>query len=499
MRRRGTRGKLKRRLVAVALGALLAAGALELSLQAAGLVLRASDSERAEHDGQLHERRVLCLGACYTVGVGSPPELSYPSQLEELLEAGGYPVSVINGGVRGKSVAWFARYIDQMLREAKPEILIVNVNDRLVFSAQTLASAEAAGGAGSRKLKRLLNHSLLYKAVSLALAEPPPQTGLPPEWWGVGCDAPDGRDYLAHRIQELEKVAAERPDDESVWTELAAQRAERLDYEGALEAASRAIAIRGEASGELLRALLDYNIALRRYAEAVRVMERLREDEVYRATFEGKVAEWEATSYSMLGRLRYQIDYAEYLAIYGDLEEAVRLSEEVNEAMPGKVTASDRLDFYRALAEAGDEPLPEQAPIRTEALFSKDELELTGSGRLGIFEENEDPGKLSDPEEAARYYRLALTASLQTVLAAADPLGVHVVIENLSSLPEQQPIIREVCDELGLTLVDLQSALAAHPRRDELLHPQQNLRLSPAGNRFIAETLYQTLQDEGLL
>jgi len=489
--------------MAVTLGAVLAAGALELSLQVASLALRASDAERAERDGPLAERRVLCLGACYTVGVGSPPELSYPSQLEEIIsERGGDAVSVINGGVRGQSITFFARYINGMLREARPEILIINVNDRLVYSANELAEAAANDSAWSevgRRMSRTLSHSLLYRAVSLAVSEPPPTTGLPGHWWSDGRAGADGRDFLALQIEELEAAVQATPRDATRWLELAAFRAERLDYEGAIEAAQQAASLEGEESTALRRSLLDYNIGLRRYGEAQRILARIRDDHAYELASEADLESRSRSLQGVKGRIRYKILRAEHLAIYGDLQEAVRLSEAIVLAMPGKVSANDRRDFYRALHEAGDEPLPERAPIRSDALFAKSEQALTGAGRLGLYEEDADPMAQADSETAARFYRQALASNLVTILSETEPLGVHVVVENLSSLPDQQPIIRETCEALGLPLVDLQGALARHPDREALLHPEQNLRLSPAGNRLIAETLYAAMVDQGLL
>ena len=79
---------------------------VESGLQLVRLAAAASDSARSAHarETQGGELRVLCLGACYTVGVGTPADQSYPAHLERALEARGLDAVVLNRGVRGRSI-----------------------------------------------------------------------------------------------------------------------------------------------------------------------------------------------------------------------------------------------------------------------------------------------------------------------------------------------------------------------------------------------------------
>ena len=107
---------LRHRLTLLAAGLLGGLLVLEGGLRVAGTALKQRDDRHTEAAG-LSEHRVLALGACYTVGVGSRPHESYPRQLEGLLEER-HPeqeLSVVNGGIRGKSIAYFATYIEAIL------------------------------------------------------------------------------------------------------------------------------------------------------------------------------------------------------------------------------------------------------------------------------------------------------------------------------------------------------------------------------------------------
>ena len=145
-------------------GTLLGLVLVEGGLQALGLAVASRDALRTGHalrsrDGDL---RVLCLGACYTIGIGTPPEAAYPAQLERLLDEGGHDTVVVNGGQRGKSIDYFSGEIETLLDEHQPDILVVGVNRRT--SLQPSDPLELP----------LVSHLILPKLVQLAVSPPPP-------------------------------------------------------------------------------------------------------------------------------------------------------------------------------------------------------------------------------------------------------------------------------------------------------------------------------------
>jgi hypothetical protein len=119
--------------------------------------------------------------------------------------------------------------------------------------------------------------------------------------------------------------------------------------------------------------------------------------------------------------------------------------------------------------------------------------------RYGVYQATSGHQEEVSAAEAEERFRVVLGHYLSTIVRAARGRGVPVVVENLSSLQAQAPVIADLTAAHGVPLVDLQGALAAHPDRKSLLHPTMNLRLSAAGNRFVAEQIYAVLDAEGVL
>ncbi len=493
---------LGRRLGLLGAGLLGGLVLLELGLQGVGVVVRDLDEQHKATD-TLSENRVLALGACYTVGVGSEPHESYPRQLEALLDErrASADLSVINGGVRGKSIAYFADYIDAMLDDAGADVVIVNVNDRVSWSVEDVAELERGETGTARRLDRTLAHLALYRVVKLALSEPPPETGLPEDWWGSGPGGQDGVDQLSHAIADAEAAVAESPEDPEAWQELARLSEKRLDVDRAIEAHTRALTLEGgRPASHHHRQLMRIHAGQRRYQQASVHLEQARtatpgyQQQLYG---ELKRTKRRVAADDPLEAMVYKLRLADYYALFGEPSQALRVLEEVVVAMPSMVQARDMLAFYGAVASG--EPLPAQAAIELDALFTKQEGGQGGAARYGVYEATLEEEAQVSAEEAAERFRAVLRRHLGAILRAADARDVPVLVENLSSLPAQQPIIAEVCAEYGVTLVDLQGAIAAHPDRAALLHPTLNLRLSAAGNRFVAERIYAALDTEGLL
>jgi len=493
----------RRRLTLLAAGLLGGLLVLEGGLRIAGAAVKTRDDRHTTAAG-LSDHRVLALGACYTVGVGSRAHQSYPRQLEALLDER-HPeldLSVVNGGIRGKSIAYFADYIDAILDDVRPEVLIVNVNDRLTWTPDDVAALQGVLDSpvalARRKADRLLGGLVLYRVVRLALTPPPDQTGLPKDWWSQGPGGQDTTDQLAQAIAQAEAAVARDPQDPVAWTELARLSERRLDPERAIQAHQRAIELGG---GRPLshhhRQLARTYAGLRQHAAAARHL-----DEARSATegYQWMLAEQLRNDRvavppgDPLEAMVHQVKEADYHALFGDLQESVRLLQEVVDTMPSMLQAHDMLLFYRALQRSlsTGQPLAEQAPVDRAALFDKDH---TGEARFGVASPQAAEGE-TDAEERLR---VVLEDSLRRIVRAAEARDVAVIVENLSSLPAQASTIEALTEAYDLPLVDLQGALAIHPDRASLLHPTLNLRLSAEGNRFVAEQIYAALEEEELL
>jgi len=75
--------------------------------------------ERAITDYQ--KNSIICIGDSFTVGLGLPVELTYPRQLEQLLQ---YPV--LNFGLDGASNQWIKRKLGVILKYFTPPTIIVH-------------------------------------------------------------------------------------------------------------------------------------------------------------------------------------------------------------------------------------------------------------------------------------------------------------------------------------------------------------------------------------
>ncbi len=495
-----------RRLAALVGGLVGGLVVLEVLLQLAGVVVRQLDESHKQSEG-LSDHRVLALGACYTVGVGSEPHESYPRQLEALIGERDpeLDLSVVNGGIRGKSIAYFATWIDAMLDDAEPQVVIVNVNDRLTYTADDAAEAATGRSGSRRKVDRALSKLVLYRVLKLALTPPPPETGLPEDWWSAGPGGDDGDDQLSHAILQAEAAVQDTPGDPQAWAELAKLAEKRLDHDRAIHAHEEALQLEGgRPASHHHRQLLRIHAGQRRHAEAARQLDRARTATPdYQTILYGQLkrTKRQVADDDPLEAMVYKLRLADYYALFGDLGDAIRVLQEVVTAMPSMVQARDMLDFYQALerSRSTGEPLPEQARVQLDALFTKQDGDQGGAARFGVYEATTGDQPAVSAAEAEARFRTVLAHNLQEILRAADARGIPVIVENLSSLPAQGPVIAEVTGAYGVPLVDLQGAIAAHPARAALLHPTLNLRLSPQGNRFVAEQIYAALDAEGLL
>lgn len=64
---------------------------------------------------------VICIGDSFTVGLGLPFELTYPQQLQKIIN---YPV--LNFGLNGASNDWIARKLKTILSHFTPPVIVVH-------------------------------------------------------------------------------------------------------------------------------------------------------------------------------------------------------------------------------------------------------------------------------------------------------------------------------------------------------------------------------------
>lgn len=86
-----------------------------------------------------NEFRILTLGNSFTVGMGAPEGLSYPAQLEKILNSERAKslkkIKVINKGINNVNSAQVLRLLDEFLVETQPQLVIIGVGQANSFNS----------------------------------------------------------------------------------------------------------------------------------------------------------------------------------------------------------------------------------------------------------------------------------------------------------------------------------------------------------------------------
>ncbi|MBI4880287.1 MAG: hypothetical protein HY812_11615 [Planctomycetes bacterium] len=152
------------------LAALVTLFALEGALRLAAL------AGRGLRGGARGRVTILCVGDSHTYGLHVLPPLSYPAQLQALLDPSGRETGVLNYGVPGRNSSVLLRELPRYLEETAPRAVLVEVgfNDTWNFDG----AAEAEDGPGSRAL---FASSRLLRMVRLLLLGQRGREPAPPD------------------------------------------------------------------------------------------------------------------------------------------------------------------------------------------------------------------------------------------------------------------------------------------------------------------------------
>jgi tetratricopeptide (TPR) repeat protein len=488
-----------RRSRAIFLGFLLGVLALELLLRGVGFAISLSD-DRQRATASDGSRRVLCLGACYTIGLGSEPEQSYPAQLQDML-AEQYPqdpVAVINGGVRGKSLDYFSGRIETILDQTEPQVLVLNINDRIRFQAAELD--ELHRGPLRASLHWLGDYLVLARVLLLAIEGSPEDTGMPESWWEEAGSSETGGDQLEQEIAELEAVLRDDPEDIDALLRLARAFARRADFQSSIRVHDQLIELKPHKPSNYVRRAED-RIMAKDFKGAWQDLQLIPQrfpdfhDKHWTTASEGREEHQDDETWVHRNKR-----LAIYYLAWGKPEKAAELVSEVQTRRPGTAWSHDYADFVAAVLQAleSGESVASQLPT-ADVLFERMEgSDIATVARYGLFEED-GLDVQADAAQAAESFELLLRHHLERVKRATDERGIALIVENMSSRPEQQRVLEEVCADLDIPLVPLQERLANHAQRAQLLHPSQSLRLSAEGNAFMAREILpvvvQALED----
>ncbi len=460
------------RLLRVIGGGLAGVALLELALQGLGLGLGLLDAQRRGPGGG--DFTVLCLGACYTLGLGLPADQSYPALLEDALRDHhpGLDARVVNGGVRGKNIDHFSANIEALLDAHQPDVVVVNINRRLDGSAEALAAAQAPPA------PRPWDALVLPRLVGLVLHPPAPG----------GTPAPAAEGTLSARVRATEQ----RPDDPAAWAALATALIERDELGPALAAWHTHLALSPDPRPAQHMRLFGLLVGTGDFAGAAETLALVRQRW---PDFAQALARRSAQKRRETARadtdmvLREAIDEARVAIVRGGPAELARAAGLLEGALardPDTAEAWSLLAFLRWTAGETLDP--------ADALGARAALVQDADVAHGL-----RAGSVADADAARDTMETLLALHIARIAAAAEARGARVVLENLSTLPAQQAALARIAAGRDLPLVDLQGGILAHPDRRRLFHSAQHLRLSADGNHWIADQIHAQLDAEELV
>lgn len=166
--------QLRKRLIVFSIGLLLCLLILEFSLRVVGVyyVSRSETDKTVDPDAQVV---VLSIGDSVTFGIGAPQGMSYPEQLERLLnDAGdGRKYIVINRGRPAQNSAQLLTRLENQLKQFKPDIVTILIgaqNQANYFGFQEYLSKQKKKEENAfYRIHNIFDHIRIYKFVRLML------------------------------------------------------------------------------------------------------------------------------------------------------------------------------------------------------------------------------------------------------------------------------------------------------------------------------------------
>ncbi|OGS13877.1 MAG: hypothetical protein A2234_03400 [Elusimicrobia bacterium RIFOXYA2_FULL_58_8] len=156
----------KEKIAVLLAGALFVVVCVELGLRVFGSFYekRAIPPSNARPGGL----KVLCLGDSFTVGLGAPPDKSYPSRLQSAFNAKqpGVPVTVVNGGVVTQNSSQLLSELQANLDAVRPDAVVVITGLANSWNLQGFKLSAGRAGWGG-KIRQYLAQSSVFKLSAL--------------------------------------------------------------------------------------------------------------------------------------------------------------------------------------------------------------------------------------------------------------------------------------------------------------------------------------------
>ncbi len=168
--------KNRERLLSFVIGIIICLVALEIALRVVGSMY-ARMSETDSTPDRTTTKTILCIGDSVTFGIGAPRILSYPSQLQQLLNHSKSKTNytVINRGRPGQNSAQLLTRFEAQLKQFQPDIVTVLIgaqNQSNYFGYRDyLKNSENSGGEWLLSIHDILDRIKIYKFTRLLIKD----------------------------------------------------------------------------------------------------------------------------------------------------------------------------------------------------------------------------------------------------------------------------------------------------------------------------------------
>jgi len=482
---------------------------IELCLRLTGWVYFIHDSLREKANIEKvfgkDSIRILCLGPCYTLGVGVPVEYTYPKYLEKILNEK-YPekkIAVINKGERGKNLFFFVKNLERYIAEYRPHVVILNINSRINFySKDFVAKKNLSFGLIKHKIKRFISGFRIYKVLELFFSK---KKYNPEEYFNTK-NTPlkesaqiNKENVYEKEISSLESALKNNPKDSRSLTKLVYAYLSQGLYEEAIEAVKKAIELVPQEARNYFKLFFiyceagKYDLAVQTQKKALEVNPQIAAD------IHDKILRTEEELSGNINIIPKVYTLMRYYASLGEYKKSAESFykyqskfKDGNNKMPRDCKAIMRLYIYLNKNTNSSQTLGER-------LFEEDYVVLPANQKWRRIS-----GKKIDSYgkqlEDKRIFASVMQSSMFRLKKISKKYHTPVVLENMGSVYEQQEIIKESCAVFDIPFVDLFSFFKNIPDRKRFfLYGLYDFRLNKEGNELVAIQVYEKLRDSGIL
>lgn len=490
-------------------GVIFALLALEAGLRLAGGAMFFLDNLRNKpHASDGFETKdtfvVLCLGPCYTTGIGVMPEESYPFRLEAIL-ARHYPgrrFLVINRGVRGKNLSFFVNNMEPLIKKYHPHLVVLNVNSRLTIDDENLLESISGSLDFTQRLKVktgvFVKSLKVYKMFSLFFS--------PKQVWAPAADEKSFQSYSETakeslsgiEIQRLQKAVENNPTDPLAWFESSRSYAWLGLYEIAAQQMNKAIALDPKDGRFYIELCWDYCF-LGEYRLALEAQKKVFEvDHNFGSQLKKEIrAIWEQVTLHPEDCKLYDALGHKY-ALLMDYDSAIIFTKKALSLCPAIRHDYAKLKYYLAAQQIlKNKPYKDDrfavVPVVSDGVawrFTKELRALLKSPEAKLSAQGLDGPKI---------FERLLEFDLEKAKRIAERRKIKLLLENSGSSLEQQEIIKNVSGLLKVPLADIYSALNDFPNPGLLFKTNLPYQFNAKGYDFIAEQVFKALQANNLI